>query len=166
MLADLAHRQHHAAALDQQRLQESQVIAAVRVPEAVEAGEARGGQRFVDGRVVLDPRVTRGDGAGIFRQLGREGRIDQAGVARAAAVVHQADNRGDPCVAQGRQALVRPFPVGAGNAVRRSALPQDRVADRADTESSKLGYVVEPVSMTVAVHLAVIIVVDAIDCTF
>ncbi len=106
--ADRAHRQHRRAALDQQGADERGFVAAMRVPDTGQAREARGGADFVDGRVVLDPRITGGHGAGVFCQLVGEGGIDEARVTGAAAVVDQADDRVDPEIAQRRQPFVGP----------------------------------------------------------
>jgi hypothetical protein len=114
--------------LVEQRSRESKIICAVRIPVAVKTAEARSREGLVDGRVVLDPRVTLGHGAGIDGQLFRERRVHEAGRARPAAVMNEADDGTHSKLAQARQARVRPGPVGARQAVRRSALPEHRVA--------------------------------------
>jgi hypothetical protein len=106
--ADRAHRQHRRAALDQQRADERGFVAAMRVPDTGQTRKARGRADLVDGRVVLDPRIAGGHGAGVLGQLVGEGGIDEARVTGAAAVVDQPDDRVDPEVAQRRQPFVGP----------------------------------------------------------
>ncbi len=103
--ADGAHRQHGRVHLVQQRPHETGVVRRMRIPQAVQAGEAGRRQRLVDRRPAFDVRKALGDLAGIAGELGREVRIDQAGVARAAAVVEQPDDGLEPV---GLQACDRP----------------------------------------------------------
>ena len=164
--ADRAHRQHRCAALVEQCLDERTVVAAVRVPHAVQAGKARRGADLVDRGVVLEPWIARGDGAGIVGQALGKARIDQARVARAAAVVDQAGDRGDAGVAQRIEALVGPAPVGALEAVGRGALPQHRVADGANAERGEAVDIAGAVGMTVTVELAEIRILHTVDGAF
>ena len=164
--ADRAHRQHHRAALVQQRLDEGAVVAPVRIPDAVQAGEAGRGAGFVDRGVVLEPGVARRDRAGVFGQLFGKVRVDQAGVARTAAVVDQAGDRGDAGIAQRVEALVRPGPVGLFDAVRGGALPDHRIADRADAEGCEAFDVVRASCVAVAIELVEVGVLNAVDGAF
>jgi hypothetical protein len=67
------------------------------------------------------------------QQFGKGG-IEQAGVTRAAAVVHQPRNRRDAERMQPRQAFVMPAPVALVGMLRRDRFPQDRIAQRLDAE--------------------------------
>ena len=135
-------------------------------PDAVQAGEARRGADLVDRGVELEPRVARGDRTGVLGQRWCKAGIDQARMARAAAVVDQSGDRGDAGRAQGGQALVRPAPVGAFDAVGGGAFPQDGVADGADAEPGEALDVAGAVAMAVAVQLAEIRILHAIDRAF
>jgi hypothetical protein len=165
-LADLAHRQHGGAALVDEGAHEGRLAGAVRVPHAVQPREAGGGADLVDRRVVLDPGVAAGHRAGVFRQLFREVLGHQAGMARTAAVVDQADDGRHAQLLQHGQAFVRPRPVCRVDAVRSGALPQHGIADRADAERGKALEVLQPLCMTVAVHLGEVIVAYAVDGAF
>ena len=104
---------------------------------AIEAAEACGGQRLVDGRPVPDPGIAFRDRAGVAGQADHEAVADQVGVAGAAAVVHQAHDRPHAKLAKTRQPGVRPAPVARLRIVRRDAFPQHRIADRLEPESGE-----------------------------
>ena len=67
--------------------------------------------RAVHRSVVLDPRVPFRDGTRIRGELLGKAGVEQAGVARAAAVVQQRDDRPDAQLAQTRERRVREAPV-------------------------------------------------------
>ncbi len=91
-VADGAHRKHGRVHLVQQRAHEAGVVRRMRIPQAVQAGEAGRRQWLVDRRPAFHVWKALGDLAGIVGEQGGEVRIDQAGVARAAAVVQQPDD--------------------------------------------------------------------------
>src|SRR5829696_3242773 len=55
---DCAHREDDRRALGDECAKEPGLVASMRVPVAIEAAEARGGQRLVDRRKHLDPRIA------------------------------------------------------------------------------------------------------------
>ena len=164
--ADRPHRQHGATALIDQRLHETAVVLRMRVPDPVQRAEAGRRQRLVDRCVLLDPWIAgrdRGRVVGqLFRKIGRQ----QAGVPRTAAMMEQADDRGHAEFAQRGQAQVGPAPVGVGQPVRRGALPQNRVAERAHAEGGETLEVRQARGVAVALHLAEILVAYAVDGAF
>ena len=109
--ADLAHGAHGSFALVQERADERRVVFGVRIPVAVQRREPRGGERLVHGSVVLDPRVPFRDGTRVRGELLGKAGVEQARVARAAAVVQQRDDRPDAQLAQTRERRVREAPV-------------------------------------------------------
>jgi hypothetical protein len=152
--------------LIQQGAHEGRVALAVRVPDAGQTGEARRRQYFVDGSVVLDPGVAPGYRAGVLGELFGEGRIDQARMFRAAAMMDQSDDGGDAEALQRGQAGVGPGPVGAVDAIRSSALPQYRITDRLDPERGEALDVFHAVGVAIAFHLAEVIVAYTVDRAF
>ena len=86
----------------------------MRVPVAVEGAEAGGGERLVDRRIGVEPRVALGDGAGVACELLGELRIEQVGIARAAAVVEKPGDGADAERLEAAEALVGPAPVVGG----------------------------------------------------
>ncbi len=91
-LPDCPHRQHHRAALDEQRLRKGPMVATVRVPVPVEGAESRRGQRLVDWRVVLDPGVPLRYCPGVPGELLWKRWVQQARMRWAAAMVDEADD--------------------------------------------------------------------------
>src|SRR5690606_9256723 len=71
-LTDRAQGELGGPALLDQHATKGGVVALVRVPQAVEAAEAGGGQGLVDGGVGVDPGVAAGDGARVTGEQGRE----------------------------------------------------------------------------------------------
>jgi hypothetical protein len=106
----------------------------MRVPVAVESGEARGGERLVDRGPHLDPGVTVGDARGIIGQLLREIGVEQLGIKRARAVMDEAANHVDAALAEHRQPVVGPGEIELVRPLRRHGLPQDREPDRGQAE--------------------------------
>ena len=165
-LPDRPHRQHYRAALVQQGLDEDAVIASVRIPDAGQAAEPRGRERLVDRRVVFNPGIACSHRAGEAGKLAGEGRIDQAGVARPAALVQQADDRRDAKFTQGRQAFVRPCPVRSGQAGASGALPQHGIAQRAHTKRSETLEVLHARRVAATIELAEVVVPHPVNCAF
>jgi hypothetical protein len=94
--ANRFHRQQHAEGFVHERASEAPVvIAQVRVPRAVQRGEARGRERFVDRSPAPYPRKCTRDRPRIARQQFRKRRIEQVRVRRPASVVQQGDDRLD-----------------------------------------------------------------------
>jgi hypothetical protein len=110
-LADLAHREHDAAALIDKAGREGLLVAAVWIPEAIHAAETRRGKRLVYRGVGVDPRVALRDGAREIRELLGELGIHQAGVARATPVMKQTGDRPDAEFAKALQRCVHRTPV-------------------------------------------------------
>ena len=131
-MRDLAANGLHGAldgtALQREHAQEAGLARLVRRPVAIEAGEARGGQRLVHrgpvGHPGVAPRGTAGEGGKLLGQ----GVIQQASIAGAAAVMDQPGNGGDAEAPEFAQPLVMPRPVAVLRLVRGDALPADRVA--------------------------------------
>ena len=73
--ADRAHRGGNGFAFGGEGAEHCRHAAAMRVPVAVEIGEARGGDGLVDRDPILDPRIAAGDGAGEIGELGRPERV-------------------------------------------------------------------------------------------
>src|SRR6185369_7227113 len=132
--ANLAHREHGRATLGQHRFCKQQWVAFVRIPVTVETTETRGRERFVDGRVVLDPRKTFCDRSGKPRQLFRKFGIEKICVRRTAAVMQQSDYRLDVEAAKIVETFVGPAPVKFVEAVGGSALPQNGIAQGLDAQ--------------------------------
>jgi hypothetical protein len=85
-------------------------------------------------------------------------------VPRPAAVVDEADDGPHPEVAQAGQALVGPRPVDdRGVRARRALLPQHRVAQGADAEPREAFEVAGSRDVAVALELAEVGVVHAVD---
>ena len=134
--ADRAHRQHgrrEAGAAARGTNDRSSVPrAGYQCP--YKATESRRRERLVDGRVVGDPRVPSRDCPRVLREASREVRIEQGRRARTAAVMHEADDRAACRERRSRPSRIDPVPgpVGTAQTVRRNALPQHRVAQRAE----------------------------------
>jgi hypothetical protein len=149
--------------LGQQRLGEAQLVTRVRVPLAVQAGEARRRQWLVDWRVLLDPGIALRNSPGVCSQTGWKGRVQQIRVTRAAAMVYQTRDRADAKFAQSGQALVGPAPVGVSHAVWRGSLPQNRVPHRADSQPGDQIQVAQAVVMTAADGLVKVPITNPIN---
>jgi hypothetical protein len=130
---------------------------------AVEAAETRRRERLVDGREHVHPRIARRNPLGVSSEELREMGVDEAGVARAAAVVDEARDRRDAELAQAREALVRPAPIASVGIVRCNHLPHDRVAQRADPERRDGVEVRDPVEMARLFDLVAEFVADLND---
>src|SRR3546814_21199245 len=61
----------------------------VRIPVAIQGGEARRGQGFVDGCPAFYPGIAFRGASGEGRKFGREVRIDQAGITRPRTVMQK-----------------------------------------------------------------------------
>ena len=128
----------------------------VRVPEAVEAREARGGQRLVHRSPVLHPRVALRDATRVGRELLWEPLVEQRRLWRTAPVVDEPDDRTDVQLAEPLQPLVAPAPV-------MRSLPEDRVADRGDAQPGEPVEIVESRGVAAGVELVEVRVADAVD---
>ena len=145
--ADGAHRGAHAVDLVEQRKPERMLVTAMRMPMAVQRGEARGRQRLVDRRPVGDPIVALRDLRREPGQLFGEAGIEQIGIARPAAMMEQSGDRPDPERAQPRQTRVAPCPVARSEAVGRDTLPQQRIAESRDAERGESVEVLDAILM-------------------
>ena len=135
----------------------------MRVPVAVQAAEACGGERLVDRGVVAHPRIPLGNGLRELRESIRQGGIDQAGRCRAAPVVKEAHDRRDAELPQAAQPLVRPAPVRGPEAAGRGPFPEHRVPERGDAERGEAVEVVEAVLVPGAADLIDVVVADPVD---
>ena len=127
-LADRAHREHDAAHWLSSARTKVAVVAAVRIPVAVEAAEARGRQRLVDRRVVAIHGIALGDGARERARALGEARIERATCTRGPLPWWtQPDDRPDAELAQPRRAAASVQRQSiASRPSRRDALPQHR----------------------------------------
>ena len=132
--ADPRHRSLLRKRLVNERAAERAVVAQVRIPDAVERGEAGRRQGLVDRRPAAHPRGRVRDGLGIVGEERGERRIEQVGVARPAAVVEQRDDRFDTGIGQRSQPRARPAEVDDQRIVGRRPLPQHRRPRRVDAE--------------------------------
>ena len=164
--ADRRHRPLRRVDLVQQRGPEGAGVAGVRVPEAVQRAETGGGQRFVDRGPVVDPRVPLRRCGCVIGEERHEVVGDQAGIARAAAVVDEAGDRAHAEVADLGEPRVAPGPVAVIRRVRGDAFPQQGVAQRLDAEVRKGGKIAGPVVMPRQPRLIPVRVADAIDGAF
>ena len=162
-LANGAHRQAHGSTLVDQSASERRVVAPMRVPQPVQAAEPGGGQGLVDRRVVIDPGIALRDLPRILRQARCKRRMDETGVARAAAVMGQA--RDDPDVegTEAAEAVVRPRPVGRARAIGSDPLPEHGIPDGANAQAGERRKVAGPGGMPAALHLVEVSIADAID---
>jgi hypothetical protein len=126
----------------------------------VEAAEAGGRQRLVDRGEHVHPRVARRDTLSVTGQQIGELRIDQTGIARAAAMMDKTCNRPDAEFAQASKTLVRPGPVADVRMLGRDGLPHDRVAHRPDPESRDGIEVGQALKMSCLLHLIAELVSD------
>jgi len=84
-------------------------------------------------------------------------------VARAAAVVDEADDGADAESAQAREARIRPGPVGAVGAVGRGALPEDGVAHGAEAQAGEEFEVAGARGVAAALKLVEVLIPDPVD---
>ena len=148
--ADLAHRQCRAEALVVESAQAGRVVASVRIPVAVKAGEACGGEDFVHRSPVGDPRVPLRHRARVPGELARKLRVQQARVPGTAAVVQKCRDRADAELAQARKPAILDVP-----AARLDVLPEDRLAERTDAQRRESIEVLDSRVMAVAPDLVV-----------
>ncbi len=111
-------------------------------------------------------RVARRHPLGMARQAFGEAGVEQVGVARPAAMVHQPDDRLDPEFGEPAQPFVGEAPVAAVRVVRRHRLPQDRIAQRADAERGDAIEILDAVPVAGLGELVAIVVADADHGTF
>src|SRR3546814_17251158 len=83
----------------------------VRIPVAIQGGEARRGQGFVDGCPAFYPGIAFRGASGEGRKFGREVRIDQAGITRPRTVMQKAAYDFDALFAQQPKQRIRPTKV-------------------------------------------------------
>src|SRR5690349_17408250 len=88
-----AHRQHGAAHLVEETVDERAIVARVRVPMSVQRAEPGGGERFVDGCIGVDPWISLGDGTRERGELRGKLRVEERGVGGAAAVMDETEDR-------------------------------------------------------------------------
>ncbi len=136
------------------------------MPQTIEGGEPRGGQRLVHRGPVGDPRITLGDRGGEARQCTREPRIHQTGVRRPRSVVQQAGDRADPELLQAAEPLVDPAPVEAVGRLWRNALPKHRITQRLEPQAGEQLQIPGPGLVTATQGLVEEPVADAVDGAF
>jgi hypothetical protein len=164
-LAYAVHRKHHGAALVEQCLGKRSNISPVGVPVPVQTTEASRGEWLVHRRIVCDPGIPPRDGASILGKQERERRIQQIGESGAAPVMNQAYNRGYSQCLQPAEPLVRPGPIGAGQAVRGGFLPEYGVAQCPDAQRGKAVQIPGTIGMTRTLNLVEVPVPYAVDRT-
>ena len=103
------------------------------IPVAVETAEARGGLRFVDGGVAVDPGVALGDLEGVGGEFGGEFRVEQVGFRRTAAMVDEAGDRSDAESLHVGKGFVKGL-EGAGGS---EALPVQGIAKGTDAQGGE-----------------------------
>ena len=136
---DAAHRRLLRERLIDHRAAEGAIVAHVRIPHAVERGEARRRQRFVDRRPAPHPGERFRRGAGILGEPHRKRRIEQIGVARTAAVMQQRDDRVDAVRAQRCKPRRGFAKIAVVRIERRDPLPEYRRARGMDAEHREPG---------------------------
>src|SRR5687768_11051508 len=107
---------------------------------AVQRRKPRGGERLVDRREALYPRISACNHGRERRQSFGEPWDKQARIARAAAVVHQPNDRRYPVRSESSQPLVQPTP--GDRPEPRQPLPQYGEANGFDTQLRKPVHVV------------------------
>ena len=142
--ANRPHGVRDAAALIQQGRDERASVAPMREPVPVQPRKPGGGERLIDRGVAAHPRIPFREGRGIGGQARRKSRIEQMGRPRAAAMVHETDDRIDAEIAEAPQRGVAPSPVGIGHAIRGDPLPQGRIAQRPDAQRGHRIEVIQP----------------------
>src|SRR5690606_23303060 len=110
------------------------VVAGVGIPVPIEGAEAGGGEGLVDGGEMCQPGEPPGERFGVMGQPRREALVDKTRVGRAAPVVHEPRDWRKTRLTDERQSLVGPAPVVVGSARARRPLPEDWVAERADSQ--------------------------------
>ncbi len=163
---DGLHGERDAAALVQQRADETRIVAAVGIPVPVQAAEARRRQRLVDGGVLRNPRIALRERPRIARESLGKTRVEKIRAGRAAAVMEQPDNGLDPVFLEQRKSLVRRSPVEPVAAARRDILPQDGIAQRPQAERRDRGDVGGPTVVPALFQLPMEGVAEAVDRAF
>src|SRR5690625_3865282 len=109
--ADCAHRCPDRIDLVEKRQPAGILILPMRVPMPVKAGEARGRQRLVNGRPVLDPGITLGNSTRIPCEARCKIIGQEACIGWAAPVVDKTDNRANPKTLELSQSRVAPYEI-------------------------------------------------------
>lgn len=109
--ADGLHGKHDALSLMEERTHVAVHAAMMREPVAIETGEASGGLRLINGRVVRDPGITLRYLQRIQGELLRKRGIEKIGVRRSAAMMNEAYDRMQPMMFDSFQHAVSFRPV-------------------------------------------------------
>ncbi len=165
-LTDRFDRTLDRQALVDQRAERRVDVGEVRMPMAVQAGESSRGHRLVHGVPIVDPGIASRDLGRIVREQVGKLRIEQTGVPRARAMVHERGDHLDPALAEVFEPLVVPRKVELSRRLGRDRFPQDRIADRFDAETDHRVEVVEAGGVPGFDDLVTIFVADANDRTF
>src|SRR5690625_1084281 len=164
--ADFTHGGPDRVDLVEERQPAGILIAPVRVPVTIEAGEACRRQGFVDGCPVLDPRIALGNGA----RMGGEPRCEvigqQACIGWAATMMNKADDRTDSEALEFGQLLVAPGEISLLGTVGRYALPQYGIAERLQLEFRKKHNIGEAIMMPGADRLIKVVIADPVQSVF
>ena len=136
--------------------------AVVRVPVAVETGEARGGLRLVNGGVAGDPGVTLGDGKGVIGEFFGKPGVHEAGGCGAGAVVDEAGDRLDAELLHFFEAGAEGFEGAGGD----GALPGEGVAELPEAKLAKEGEVTGAGEVATSLGLVEPLIVNAVDGAF
>src|SRR5579884_1337496 len=131
--SDSLHGQYYGFALNQQGMHEGQAITCMRVPITIQCAKTRCSQWLINWCVTLNPGVASGNCSSKAGKPFSKGWIEKAGMARAAAVMNQPDDRTNTKLAQTVQAFIRPRPIRVLQTIRCDPLPLDRVANCANT---------------------------------
>ena len=159
--ADGAHREADRVDLVQQCEQERALVPGVRMPVSVERRKACRGERLVHGAPVSYPRITLGRAPGVPSESRCEAGVQQVGVARPAAVVHQPRHHAHAELAQPTEACVGEAPVAAVRMLRGHVLPQHRIPKRVHAERGEPIEVARPPMVTRQARLVDLPVTDA-----
>ena len=138
----------------------------VGVPEAVEATEASGGQGLVDRGEGRYPGVACRDFAGVAGEQLGELVVEEACVARPAAVVDQAGDGLNIELAQSLQTLVGPIPVLSVGVVRRDGLPKNGVSQRSYPQVGNQVEIFDALGVATCLKLVKIKVANPVDGAF
>lgn len=131
---DGSHGEGNAADLVGEGVEVAAHVAVVRVPVAVEAGEAAGGLGLVDGGPIVDPGVAPGYDGGELSKFFGEVWVQEVGGAGAAAVVDEGDDGPDAKALHGAEHAVGEVPAaGCGE-----GFPEDTDAKGADSEGGNV----------------------------
>ena len=163
---DLAHGQASGQHLVEQSPQKAGVAAMVRVPDAVQRTETRGGQRLVDWRVGIQMRVTLRHRAGIAGQCLRKGRVEQLGITRPAAMVKQSRDAKQAQRLHAVDAGVCPAKIKTRSTAQRAALPQQGQANALDAQAGDAVQVIEALRKSGLFELVAVSVAHPVDGAF